>query len=63
MCCEPKHHHSRHHHAHTPIFGGCCCPPRRFLTKEEQIEKLERYKKELEKELAALGEHLEELKK
>lgn len=63
MCCEPKHHNYRHHYSHSQMYCGCCCPPRRFLTKEEQVERLERCKEELEKELAALGEHLEELKK
>ena len=62
MCCEPKHHHYPHHYPHSYMHSGCCCPPRRFLSKEEQIERLERYAKELEKELAAVREHLKELK-
>ena len=48
---------------------GCGCHDeshghhkRRFLTKEEKIEKLQKYAEELEKELAAVQEHLKELK-
>jgi len=36
--------------------------PRRFLTKEEKIKKLEEYAQELKNELAAVQEHIEELK-
>jgi predicted transcriptional regulator len=48
---------------------GCGCHDeshghhkRRFLTKEEKIEKLQKYAEELEKELAAVQEHIKELK-
>ncbi len=34
-------------HPHHMDFG-CCFPPRRFLTKDEQIERLEKYAKELD---------------
>lgn len=58
MCCgtEDK---SRLHH----IGSGCCCHPRRFLTKEEQLKRLEEYAKTLEKELTGLKEYIEEFKK
>jgi len=61
MCCEPPRHH-RHGHA----FGGgeCCCGQvvnRRFLSKKERLERLEKYKEELESELAGLKEEIERL--
>jgi len=36
--------------------------PRRFLTKEEKIKKLEEYAQELKNELAAVEEHIKELR-
>ncbi len=39
------------------------CMPRRFLTKEEKIERLEEYKKELETETKAVDEKIEWLRK
>jgi hypothetical protein len=49
---------------------GCetpmCCDGqlhgRYFLTKEEKIKQLENYVEELKKEIAAVNEHIEELK-
>jgi len=35
---------------------------RRFLTKEERVERLERYAEELRKELTAVEERIKELK-
>ena len=35
---------------------------RHFLTKEEKIKQLENYVEELKKEIAAVNEHIEELK-
>lgn len=35
---------------------------RRFLTKEEQIKQLVEYAEELERELDAINEHIQELK-
>lgn len=35
---------------------------RRFLTKEEQIKQMDKYAKELKKELKAVNEHIIELK-
>jgi hypothetical protein len=50
------------------MTGDCCCGgecndqgPRRVLTKEERLSKLKNYKEELEKELAAVEEHIEQL--
>lgn len=41
----------------------CCCGHhRRFLTKEEEMEKLENYKRDLESEMKGVQERLEELK-
>lgn len=44
-----------------------CCEPsglqRRFVTKGEELEKLENYRDQLKKELEGLDEHLQEMKK
>jgi hypothetical protein len=40
-----------------------CGHGRRYLTREEKIEYLEEYKKELEQEAAGVAERIEELKK
>lgn len=51
--------------------GECCCREghhrhghftRRFMTKAEKIEKLEQYTQDLKNELAAVQEHIKELK-
>jgi len=44
---------------------GCDCGPgfRNFRTKEEKIEMLEEYRKDLEKEAEAVAERIKELKK
>ncbi len=59
-CCgDGKSHHSHHsHHRHS---GDCCGEGswRRFVSKAEKSEILEKYKKELEAELAAVNELLE----
>jgi len=49
-CCGPPHHERKHRHR------------RRFLTKAEKVEKLKSYAEELKKELAAVEEHIKELK-
>jgi hypothetical protein len=41
----------------------CCGHGRRYFTREEKIEYLEEYKKELEQEVAGVAERIEELKK
>lgn len=43
---------------------GCGCGSffRRFITKEEEEERLEEYRKQLKKELAGLEQRLQELK-
>lgn len=40
-----------------------CCGGRGFLTKEEKIEMLEEYRKELEAEAQGVAERIKELKK
>jgi len=50
--CGPRHHEKGHEHIHH----------RRFLTKAEKVEKLKNYAAELRKELAAVEEHIKELK-
>lgn len=40
-----------------------CCQARSFLTKEEKIEMLEEYRKELELEAKGVKEYIEQLKK
>jgi hypothetical protein len=42
---------------------SCCGYGRRYLTREEKIEYLEEYKKDLEQEAAGVAERIEELKK
>jgi len=49
-CCGPPHHEREHRHG------------RRFLTKAEKVEKLKSYAEELKKELAAVEEHIKELR-
>jgi len=49
-------------------MGSCCesthsCAPRNFLTKEEKVEMLQEYKESLEKEIQAVKERVEALKK
>jgi len=58
MCCE----HDRHHGAESQ---SCCCGSRlhrRFLSKEEQIARLEAYKCELEREAAEVEKELRGLR-
>ncbi|MFQ6060524.1 MAG: hypothetical protein ACE5KV_04385 [Thermoplasmata archaeon] len=60
MCCDPA------------TDGRCNCVPymccwytprhRFFLTSEEEIEMLERYKKELEKEIQGVEQKIKELR-
>jgi hypothetical protein len=46
--------------------GECCCEPsefqRRFITKEEELEKLQAYREQLRKELEGIEEHLKDIK-
>ena len=49
-------------------MGGYCgpdgsCGTRSFLTKEEKAEMLKQYKASLQKEIQAVSERIEELKK
>lgn len=61
MCCEPT----------TRGRGTCCVPHtccgcmpgrRYFLSREEEIELLEEYKKELEREMSGVERKLREIK-
>jgi hypothetical protein len=54
------------------MTGDCCCGgdchdhghgPRRVQTKEEKLAKLKNYKEDLEKEIAAVDEAIEQLSK
>lgn len=61
MCCEPS---GRERCTCTPYM--CCWympKHRRFLSREEEIEMLEKYKKELEKEIEGVERKIRELKK
>jgi len=63
-CCSTKgKDHGHKHHGHHNK-KGCCCESsfRKFITKKEQIQKLEGYKKELELELQAVKERIDDLK-
>jgi len=46
-----------------PPFGFFCYGPRPFPSREEQLEVLQEYKKELEKELKNIEKEIQELKK
>jgi hypothetical protein len=61
MCCEPE-------DAKTSSPTCCCCcetsrPTRRFVSSKEEAERLERYKEELEREIAGVNERIDDLKK
>jgi hypothetical protein len=51
------------------MCGDCCCGsdchdhhgPRKVLTKEEKLEKLNKYKEDLKKELSVLEEAIQDL--
>ena len=50
--------HGRAHHGHQ----GCCCDAAGFATRPEKVEMLEEYRRQLERELAWVGERIEKLK-
>ena len=60
MCCEPK-------SAKASRFSDCCCGPgnlvRHFVSSGEEAENLQKYKQQLEKEIAGVDERIEDLKK
>lgn len=71
MCHHPDYGCERHFH-HSPQRGshhrwGCCCGPgyvpRRFPTREEIVEELEEYLKQLRAEAKGVEEHITELKR
>ena len=58
-CCEAPH----GHHGHGQV--ACCCGPgfqRRFMSKEEQISRLDAYRQELAREMEEVDKRLAELK-
>jgi len=63
--CEQHFHHSPHRGWHH--HWGCCCgagyAPRRFPTREEIIEEMEEYLKQLKAEAKGIEERLAELRK
>jgi hypothetical protein len=42
-------------------MGYDCCGPRQFLTKQEKVEMLKEYKKDLEMEAKGVAERIKEL--
>ena len=62
MCCESDEY-QRGFSPRRHAFGCCCgCSSsfRRFMTAEEERERIEKYREQLKKELAAVEEHLKE---
>lgn len=63
--CQPR---VNQYHPHMAGYNsGCCgcgCGPllRRFLTTEEQLERLKNYREQLAKDLAAIQERISEFK-
>lgn len=61
MCCEPKKVQA------SSASDCCCCAPdrvaRHFVSSREEAERLEKYREQLEKEIAGVDEHIAELKK
>jgi hypothetical protein len=64
MCCDPKE--SRHGHGCCEGSVSCCEPRvffRRFRSTQEEGERLQAYREELEKEIAGVNERIQELKR
>ncbi|MDY6966514.1 MAG: hypothetical protein SVM80_11215 [Halobacteriota archaeon] len=61
MCCESTDA-SRGDCCASQMDCGCGRGQRRFLTREEKIEMLEKYKKELEKEILGVEDRIKEVK-
>jgi hypothetical protein len=58
MCCDPK--------DARRGFDSCCAPGhmvRRFRSAKEDVERLEAYRAELEKEISGVEERIQELKR
>ncbi len=59
MCCQYPTYQGSHSYQG---FHGCCCQfPRRFVSREEERERLKKYREQLKKELVGLEEKLKEL--
>lgn len=76
MCCGDEMHghhggqmghmgHKDHHRGMATAngMGGCGCGARRFLSKEEKIEMLDKYRESLKRELEGVEEKLKDLSK
>lgn len=63
MCCEPTNS-RRIGRGRCEPYACCWYSPRHryFLSKEEEIEMLEKYKEELEKEIRGVEQKLQEMK-
>lgn len=61
MCCKDKMHSIPHERSGQGMCG-CGCGGRKFLSKREEIEKLEEYSKMLKSELEGVEEKLKEIK-
>lgn len=64
MCCETNEY-QRGFNPRKYAFGCCCgCGSsfRRFMSAKEERERIEDYREQLKKELAAVEEHLKEIK-
>ncbi|MDK2892585.1 hypothetical protein [Methanohalophilus sp.] len=59
MCCKPT---NTNKEVCQPNMCNCCIGKRQFLTREEEIEMLEKYKSELEKEILGVDQKLHEIK-
>ena len=62
-CCEPET--TKQQQACCECPSVCCSPgslTRRFVSRKEKQEWLERYREELEKEIAGVDERVQELK-
>jgi hypothetical protein len=59
MFCEhPAHRGSLGYKGH---YSCCCHFPRRFISREEELERLKRYRDQLKKELAGVEEKMKEM--
>ena len=64
MCCETSEHHRGFGFRKSVSDCGCGCGSsfRRFMSADEERERIEEYRDQVKKELAAVEEYLRELK-